>query len=124
MNTASGACERVFDSFNLVSACKRLLCFCVRRGVRVLRHRVLGDLHVPGALLGDAEQELAGLQRLHGEQHQGQRGCGLQLRHLPEAGHAADAQHIQPAVHRGHPGHERYRQRLTLRKEKRWMDEI
>lgn len=80
---------------------------CVCRGVGVLRHGVLGDLHIPGALLSDAEQKLAGLQCLHREQQQSQRGRGLQLRHLPEAGHAADRQHLQPAVHRGHPGQER-----------------
>lgn len=113
----------MFYSLNVVSTCKSLLCLCVRRGVGVLRHRVLGDLHVSGALLGDAEQKLAGLQRLHGEQQQSQRGRGLQLRHLPEAGHAADAQHVQPAVHRSRPGHERYRQRLHLERRKDgWMD--
>lgn len=80
----------------------------VPRGVGVLRQRVLGDLHLPGAVLGDAEPQLAGHQRVHGEQQQGQGGRGLQLRHLAEAGHAADGRHLQPAAHRRGPGPERY----------------
>lgn len=97
-----------FRSFFHPPACVCLCVLCARRGVGVLRHGVLGDLHVPGALLGDAEPQLAGLQRLHGEQQPSQGGRGLQLRHLPAAGHAADRQHLQPAVHRRHPGQERY----------------
>ncbi len=88
------------------------LCLCVCRGVGVLRYGVLGDLHFPGALLSDAEQELAGLQCFHRKQQQGERGHGLQLRHLAEAGHASDCQHLQPAIHRCHPGQERYKQVL------------
>lgn len=106
-----------FHSFFHLPACVCLCVLCARRGVGVLRHGVLGDLHVPGALLGDAEPQLAGLQRLHGEQQPSQGGRGLQLRHLPAAGHAADRQHLQPAVHRRHPGQERYaRAPATLKK--------
>ncbi|KAM4558205.1 contactin-associated protein-like 5 isoform 4-T7 [Odontesthes bonariensis] len=89
----------------------RLLAVGLRRdhlqpgGVGVLRQRVLGDLHLPGAILRDAEPELSGLQRLH--RQPGQRGRGLQLRDRPEAGHAADRQHLQPAAHRRHPDQER-----------------
>lgn len=84
------------------------LCPSLCRGVCVLRHGVLCDLHLPGALLSDAEQKLAGFQCFHRKQQQGQRGRGFQLRHLPEARHAAHCQHLQPAVHRCHPGQERY----------------
>lgn len=87
---------------------------CACRGVSVLRHGVFGDLHVPGALLCDAEQKYAGLQCFQRKQQQSQRGCCLQLRYLPEASHAADCQHLQPAVHCSHPGHERYIQLIHL----------
>lgn len=76
------------------------------RGLCVLWQGVLRNLHLPGALLRHAEQELKGLRRLPGQP--GTRGRGLQLRHLPDAGHAADRQHLRPAIHCSHPRQERY----------------
>lgn len=90
------------------------VCVCVFRGVSVLWQGVLGDLHLPGTILSDAEPKLSGHQRFHWEQQQGQGGRGLQLRHVTETGHAADRQHLQPPVHRCHPGQERYNNNVVI----------
>lgn len=78
------------------------------RAVSVLRQRVFIDLHLPGTLLSNAEQELPYHQCFQRKQQQSQRGFDLQLCHFAEAGHAADCQHLQPAIYCCHPGYKWY----------------
>lgn len=75
----------------------------VSRSLCVIRERHVGDLHVPGAVLGDAQHQRSVVGHLRSEQ-QVSGEHRLPLPHDQIASHVDDGHHVPAAVHGHHPG--------------------